>query len=98
MAVPLSGLAGRLGLTDEETLAIFELDALGAISGEVDHRPEVAILDALTAEAAERRGAGVLARWLRAGSPPARPLDLLLGGDFGAFEDALAARLAEAGG
>ena len=96
--MPLSGLAGRLELSDEETLAIFELDALGAISGEVDHRPEIAILDALTAEAAELLGAGALARWLRAGSPPARPLDLLLRGDFHAFEDALAARLAEAGG
>jgi hypothetical protein len=55
----------------------------------------VAILDVLTAEAAEQLGDGVLARWARAGSPPARPLDRLLAGDFGAFEDALAARVAE---
>jgi hypothetical protein len=37
----------------------------------------------------------VLARWARAGPPTARPLDLLLSGDFGAFEDALGARLSE---
>ncbi len=95
MGQPLSGLVARLGLSDDEALAIFELDALGAIAGEVAHRPEVAILDVLTAEAAEQLGDGVLARWARAGSPPARPLDRLLAGDFGAFEDALAARVAE---
>jgi hypothetical protein len=85
----------RLALSDEETLAIFELDALAAIAGEVEHRPEVEILDVLTAEAAERLGGGGLARWVRAGPPAARPLDLLLSGDFGAFEDALGARLTE---
>lgn len=94
---PLSGVVERLALSDEETLAIFELDALGAIAGQVEHRPEVGILQALTAEAAERLGDDVLARWVRAGPPMARPLDLLLSGDFGAFEDALAARLAELG-
>ena len=85
----------RLALSDEETLAIFELDALAAIAGEVGHRPEVEILEALTAQAAERLGGDVLERWVRAGPPTARPLDLLLGGDFGGFEDALGARLAE---
>ncbi|HVC85602.1 MAG TPA: hypothetical protein VNC12_10150 [Solirubrobacteraceae bacterium] len=97
MSGPLSGVVERLALSDEETLAIFELDALGAIAGQVEHRPEVGILQALTAEAAERLGDDVLARWVRAGPPMARPLDLLLSGDFGAFEDALAARLAELG-
>lgn len=91
----LRQLAGRLELSDEETLAIFELDALGAIAGEVDHRPEVEILGVLTAEAEERLGPGALARWLRAGRPLARPLDLLLAGDFGAFEDALVRRVDE---
>ena len=86
----------RLALTDEETLAIFELDALAAIAGEVEHRPEVEILDALTAEAAEALGEGALPRWLRAGAPGSRPLDLLLAGDFAAFEDALARRVAAA--
>ena len=85
----------RLALSDEETLAIFELDALAAIAGEVEHRPEVEILGVLTADAAERLGGDVLARWVRAGPATGRPLDLLLSGDFGAFEDALAARLAE---
>ena len=92
----LSQLAGRLELSDEETLAIFELDALEAIAGEVEHRPELAILETITAEAQERLGPGALARWLRAGRAPERPLDLLLKGDFGAFEDALARRVGEA--
>jgi hypothetical protein len=91
----LSTLASRLALSDEETLAIFELDALGAIAGEVEHRPELEILDALTIEAEERLGPGATARWLRAGRAPSRPLDLLLAGDFAAFEDALAGRVGE---
>ena len=85
-------LVQRLELSDEEALAIFELDAARARSrGEVDHRPEVAILEAITARggrSAQRR------RCCRAGcapgAPGARPLDLLLAGDFTAFEDALA--------
>ena len=89
----LSGVVARLALTDEEALAIFELDALGAIAGEVAHRPEVEIMDVLTAEAAERLGGEALARWLRAGPPRLRPLDMLLAGDFGAFEDALNRRV-----
>jgi hypothetical protein len=95
LSAPLRGVVERLALSDEETLAIFELDALAAIAGQVDHRPEVEILDVLTADAQERLGAAVLARWVRAGPPAARPLDLLLTGDFGAFEDALGARLAD---
>jgi hypothetical protein len=95
VSAPLSDVVERLALSDEETLAIFELDALAAIAGEVGHRPEVEILDVLTAEAAERLGLDGLARWLRAGPPGAQPLDLLLSGNFGAFEDALGARLAE---
>jgi hypothetical protein len=93
--VLLRALAGRLELSDEETLAIFELDALGAIAGEVDHRPELEILDTMTAEADERLGPGALARWLRAGRAPERPLDLLMAGEFGAFEDALQQRVDE---
>ena len=93
-ATSLGAVVERLALSDDEALAIFELDALAAIAGEVSHRPEVEILDALTAEAAARLGQPVLARWLRAGTPPARPLDLLLGGRFAAFEEALAQRVA----
>jgi len=95
LTAPLSGLVARLGLSDEEALAIFELDALGAIAGEVGHRPEIEILDVLTAEAEELLGDGALARWVRAGRPPARPIDRLLAGEFGAFEDALARRVDE---
>ena len=83
----------RLELSDEETLAVFDLDALAAIAGESGHRPEVEILDTITQEAAEVLGQPVLARWLRAGPPSGRPLDLLLAGDFAGFEDALAARV-----
>ncbi|MGA2008547.1 MAG: hypothetical protein ABSH27_13440 [Solirubrobacteraceae bacterium] len=97
MSQPLSGLVARLALSDEEALAIFELDALGAISGEVAHRPEIQILDVLTAEAAELLGEGALASWVRAGQPPARPIDLLAAGEFGRFEDALARRVDEVG-
>jgi hypothetical protein len=97
LSQPLSGLVARLGLSDDESLAIFELDALGAIAGDVEHRPEVEILDVLTSEAAGLLGDGALARWVRAGRPAARPLDLLLAGDFAAFEDALARRLDEIG-
>jgi hypothetical protein len=74
---------------------VFELDALSAIAGDAGHRPEVAILDELTVEAEELLGQPALARWLRAGLPSARPIDLLLGGDFAAFEDALARRVEE---
>jgi hypothetical protein len=90
----LSALVARLGLTDDEALAIFGLHALEAIAGDVDHRPEIAILDNLTAEAAEAFGDEALARWVRAGPPDARPVDLLLAGRFGDFEDALAQRVA----
>lgn len=95
MAQPLRELVQRLELSDEEVLAIFELDALSAIAGDVAHRPEIEILDAMTAEAAEVMGEAALPRWLRAGRPPGRTLDLLLAGDFAAFEDALARRIAE---
>src|SRR5579871_1512816 len=93
-AAALAALVQRLELTDEEALAIFHLDALSAIAGEVAHRPEIEILDALTAEAADLLTQPVLARWLRAGAASERPLDLLLGGGFGAFEEALARRVA----
>jgi hypothetical protein len=94
MAAPLSDLVLRLALTDEEALEIFSLAPLDAISGAVEHRPEIAILDAMTAEAAVLLGDGALPRWLRSGRPGERPLDLLRSGDFGAFEDALAQRVA----
>ena len=81
-------LMARLGLSDEELMTVLDADPLSVITDELDHRPEIGILLALTEEAEERAGGEVLRRWLRAGSP--RPLDLLLARDFGAFEDALA--------
>lgn len=81
----------RLGLTDDELCAVLAVDPISVLTGELDHRPELAILLDLTAEAAEQVGAGVLPRWLRARSPAGRPADHLLARDFEAFEDDLAA-------
>ena len=64
-------------------------DPLTVLSGELDHRPEIPILLDLLAEAEERAGPAVLARWVRSSGPAGRPLDLLTARDFGAFEDAL---------
>jgi hypothetical protein len=89
-------LQGLLGLSDDELLAVLDEDPLAVITGDLDHRPELPILLDLLAEAEERAGAPVLRRWVRAGGPAGRPLDLLLARDFGAFEDALAV-LAERG-
>ena len=89
-------LMERLGLSDEELMAVLDADPLSVITDELDHRPEIAILLDLTAEAEERAGGEVLRRWLRAGGERRRPLDLLMRRDFGAFEDALA-ELAERG-
>lgn len=78
-------LADRLGLSDEELLTVLEADPLSVVSGDLEHRPEVPILLALT----EDLDPAVLRRWLRATGPHGRPLDLLLRRDFTAFEDAV---------
>ena len=78
-------LADRLGLSDDELLTILEADPLSIVSGDLEHRPEVPILLALT----EELDPAVLRRWLRATGPHGRPLDLLLRRDFAAFEDAV---------
>jgi hypothetical protein len=70
-------------------LCVLDADPLSVITGELEHKPELPILLDLLAEAEERAGAPVLRRWVRAGGPAGRPLDLLLARDFGAFEDAL---------
>jgi hypothetical protein len=75
-------------------LTILDSDPLAVITGDEDARPEVRILLQLLAEPEETQGAPTLRRWLRAGSPS--PLELLLGRDFGGFEDALT-ELAERG-
>ena len=78
-----------LGLSDDELLQTLQTDALALVSGEADVLPEVPVLRALAEEAEERAGGAVLRRWVRAGGPDGRPLDLLLRREFAAFEDAL---------
>jgi hypothetical protein len=78
-----------LGLSEEELCAVLDADPLTLLSGQLAHRPELAILLDLLAEAQERAGPAVLARWVRARGPRGRPIDALLARDFGAFEDAL---------
>jgi hypothetical protein len=84
-----AALMERLGLGDEELCAVLDVDPLTLIGGELEHRPELAIMLALTEEASERVGEGVLRRWVRATGPSGRPIDHLLARDFGAFEDDL---------
>jgi hypothetical protein len=86
----------RLGLDDDELCAVLDADPIAVITGELDHRPELAILLDLTAEAEEAVGATVLHRWVRRRGPAGVPLEHLLARDFPAFEDALSA-LAERG-
>jgi len=78
-----------LGLSDEELVRTLDASALELLSGELDHRPELPILLDLLADAEERAGAAVLTRWVRASGPHGRPVDLLTGRDFAAFEDAV---------
>jgi hypothetical protein len=89
MDSPAVVLLQRLGLSDEELCTILDVDPLTVIVGELDHRPELDILLALTAEAAERVNEGVLRRWVRTAGPAGRPIDQLLARDFTGFEDAL---------
>jgi hypothetical protein len=82
-------LQDRLGLDDDELLVVLDEDPLTVVAGRLDHKTELPILLALTEEAAERVGPGVLRRWLRSRGPTGRPLDHLLARDFAAFEDDL---------
>jgi hypothetical protein len=68
---------------------VLDVSALELLSGELDHRPELPILLDLLADAQERAGGAVLRRWLRASGPAGRPVDMLTGRDFAAFERAL---------
>jgi len=79
----------RLGLTEDELCAVLDVDPLSIIGGDLDHKPQLPLLLALTEEASERVGEGVLRRWLRAAGPTGVPLDHLRARDFGAFEDDL---------
>jgi len=78
-----------LGLSEEELCRTLGVDPLTLLSGRLDHRPELAILLDLLAEARERAGPAVLRRWVRAQGPGGRPIDQLLARDFAAFERAL---------
>ena len=73
-------LMDRLGLTDDELVAILDEPPLTLITDDLDHRPEIGILLTLT----EEIDPVVLRRWVRTG-----PIDLLLERDFAGFEDAL---------
>lgn len=73
------------------------------LSDQLEHRPELAILVDLLAEAEQRAGAAVLRRWVRTAGPitgsaggARRPIDHLLARDFAAFEDSVGV-LAERG-
>jgi len=79
----------RLGLSEDELCRVLGVDPLTVISGDLDDKPQLPILLALTEEAAERVGEEVLRRWLRASGPRGRPIEHLLAGDYGAFEDDL---------
>jgi hypothetical protein len=93
----LALLATRLGLSDDEALAIFQVDALAAIGGDYEHHPEIEILESMTEEAAELVGAGPLTRWVRSSATKPTPLELLEQRHFLAFEDALDRWLRDSG-
>jgi hypothetical protein len=82
-------LMDRLGLSEEELCVALDVDPLTLIAGDLEHKPQLPILLALTEEAAERLADGVLPRWLRSTGPSGRPLDHLLARDYAAFEDDL---------
>ena len=85
-----------LGLSEDELCRVLDTDPLTLVSGQLEHSGELPILLDLLDEASERAGAAVLRRWVRVAGPSGRPIDALLGRDFGAFESALA-ELAERG-
>lgn len=82
-------LMERLGLDEDELCTALGADPLSIVAGELDHKPQLPILLALTAEAAERVHPDALRRWVRTAGPAGRPLDHLLARDYPAFEGAL---------
>jgi hypothetical protein len=93
---PAVALMERLGLSDDELCEVLAADPIAVITDELDHRPELPILLALTAEAAERVGGATLRSWLRRCGPNGVPFEHLRARDFGAFEEDLTV-LAERG-
>lgn len=83
-------LSERLGLTDDEVLLVLDADPLSVLGGELEHKPQLALLLSLTEEPAEQVGLPTLQRWLRTSGPQGRPVELLTARRFGDFEDALA--------
>ena len=86
--------AGRLmdllGLSEDELCQTLDADALTLISGQLDHDQTLQILSDLLAEAQERTSPAALRSWMRAtGQSGRRPVEMLTGRDFAAFEDAL---------
>ncbi|HEY2259353.1 MAG TPA: hypothetical protein VGH45_06555 [Solirubrobacteraceae bacterium] len=79
-----------LGLSEDELCRALDVDPLTLLSGQLEHRSELPILEDLLEEAVQRAGPPVLRRWVRAAGSHGRPIDLLLARDFGGFEDALA--------
>jgi hypothetical protein len=75
-------LQERLGLTDDELLTVLDADPLSLIGDDLDHRPEVPILLALT----EPFEPSLLKLWVRNGA-----IERLLARDFGGFERELEA-------
>lgn len=73
-------LQQRLGLSDEELLTVLDADPLSLIGNDLDHRPELPILLALT----EPHEPSLLQLWIRNG-----PIEMLLARDFAAFETRL---------
>lgn len=85
-----------LGLSEDELCQTLGVDPLTLLSGQIDHRSELAILLALLDEVVQEAPPEILRRWVRARGPAGRPLNALLNRDFAAFEDALA-QLSERG-
>src|SRR5918998_4833602 len=90
MSTAAALLMDRLGLSEDELLQVLGADPLAVVAGDLDDKPQLPILLALTEEAAGRVHADALRRWVRTAGPAGRPLDHLLARDYGAFEDALA--------
>jgi hypothetical protein len=86
---PAVDLMQRLGLSDDELCELLAVDPIAVITGELDHRPELAILLDLTADAAEQVGDATLRHWVRRRGPQGVPLEHLAKRDFAAFEDAI---------
>lgn len=77
---PSRDLQERLGLSDDELLAVLDADPLSLIGDDLDHRPELPILLDLL----EPFDPSLLRIWVRNG-----PIELLLRRDFAAFETEL---------